>query len=490
MGNTSSMFVELSRRTGGQLRVGRLSGSHGLRMLSVLALADVCAIGVSITLAVAARAALNPALDYRVYIELAPLLLLFPAVMNGFGLYPAIALHPASEIALVARAVTTAFLLMMAGSFLLRDVEAYSRAALLVSWPAAILAVMLFRTAARGVFGGRSWWGREAVVLGSGPLARRIASYLRKFPGLGLRVVGLLESRDDASCAGADGDRIIGQLADAPVLAERWNVRYALVALEGVERIELARMIERYTGSFHRVYVVPDLPGLSSLGVHAHDLGGVLGVEISHRLLFRTPQAFKRLFDIVSAACGLLLLAPVFAAAAAAIRISSPGPVFYGQKRRGRDGRVFRAWKFRTMAPNAEKILAAHLAANPGLRAEWECDHKLRRDPRVTPAGRLLRKTSLDELPQLWNVLLGEMSLVGPRPIVDDEIAKYGAKYALYRKVRPGISGLWQVSGRNNTTYDERVRFDEYYVRNWSPWLDLYILARTVKVVLTGDGAY
>ncbi len=490
MGDTSSMFAELSRRTGGQLRAGRLSGSHGLRMLSALALADILAIGLAIGLAVTARAVLNPALDYRVYIELAPLLFLFPAVMNGFGLYPAIALHPANEIALVARAVTTAFLLMMAGSFLLRDVEAYSRAALLVAWPAAILAVMLLRTAARAVFGACSWWGREAVVLGSGPLARRIAAHLGKYPGLGLRVAGLLEGPEDDGQMGAGAHQVIGQLADAPVLAERWNVRYALVAMEGVDRVELARRIERYTGSFHHVYVVPDLPGLSSLGVHAHDLGGMLGVEISHRLLFRTPQAVKRLFDVVSAAFGLVLLAPVFAVAAAAIRLSGPGPVFYGQRRRGRNGRVFRAWKFRTMAANAEEVLAAHLAADPKLRAEWECDHKLRRDPRVTAVGKLLRKTSLDELPQLWNVLRGEMSLVGPRPIVDDEIAKYGAKYALYRKVRPGISGLWQVSGRNNTTYDERVRFDEYYVRNWSPWLDLYILARTVKVVLTGDGAY
>lgn len=490
MGNTSSMFAELSRRSDGQLGIGRLSGSHGLRMLSALAVADICAIGVSIALAVAARAALNPALDYRVYIELAPLLLLFPAVMNGFGLYPAIALHPANEIALAARGVTTAFLLLMAGSFLLRDVEAYSRAALLLAWPVTIFAVMFLRTAVRALFGGRSWWGREAVVLGSGPLARRIVAHLTKSPGLGLRVVGLLERDSETSSGGGAAPQVIGQLADAPVLAERWNVRYALVAVEGVERAELARLIERYTGSFHHVYVVPDLPGLSSLGVHAHDLGGMLGVEISHRLLFKAPQALKRLFDIVFAGLGLLAFAPVFALAAAAIRLSSPGPVFYGQTRRGRNGQVFRAWKFRTMVPNADKVLEAHLSAHPDLRAEWERDHKLRRDPRITAAGRFLRKTSLDELPQLWNVLRGEMSLVGPRPIVDEEIPKYGAKYAVYRKVRPGISGLWQVSGRNNTTYEERVSFDEYYVRNWSPWLDLYILARTVKVVLTGDGAY
>jgi Undecaprenyl-phosphate galactose phosphotransferase WbaP len=206
--------------------------------------------------------------------------------------------------------------------------------------------------------------------------------------------------------------------------------------------------------------------------------------------MFRAPRLVKRAFDLFAACAGLIVLAPFFAVAGWLIRRTTSGPVFYSQPRRGLNGRVFRAWKFRTMAADAERVLALHLAANPGLKREWERDHKLKRDPRVTAVGRFLRKTSLDELPQLWNVLRGEMSLVGPRPIVDDEIAKYGAKYALYKRVRPGISGLWQVSGRNNTTYEERIGYDEYYVRNWSPWLDLYILGRTVKVVLTGDGAY
>lgn len=488
MGNTGSVFAELSRRSNGQLLAGRLSGSHGVPMVSILALADICGLGLSIAATVALRAAFSPGLDLRAYFDLAPLIMLFPAVMNGFGLYPGIALHPAGEIALVARAVTTAFLLLAAGSFLLRDAELYSRAALLVSWPVAILAVMLFRSASRRLFGKRPWWGREAVVLGSGVLARRLAAHLKRNPGMGLRVVGLLEGSDVTS-AEMIGAPVIGGLSDAPVLAERWNIRYAIVAMDGVERAELARLIERYTASFHRIFVVPDLPGLSSLGVHAHDLGGMLGVEISHRLLFRTPRALKRILDFSIAAAGLLLLSPLFLIAAIAIRLSG-GAVFYGQLRRGMDGRNFRAWKFRTMAPDADRVLAAHLAASPELRAEWDRDHKLKHDPRVTAFGRFLRKTSLDELPQLWNVLRGEMSLVGPRPIVDDEVPKYGAKYALYRRVRPGISGLWQVSGRNNTTYEERIGYDEYYVRNWSPWLDLYILGRTVKVVLKGEGAY
>jgi lipopolysaccharide/colanic/teichoic acid biosynthesis glycosyltransferase len=141
------------------------------------------------------------------------------------------------------------------------------------------------------------------------------------------------------------------------------------------------------------------------------------------------------------------------------------------------------------MVTNADAVLKEHLSRDPELRKEWELTQKLVNDPRVLPVGKLLRKTSLDELPQLWNVIRGEMSLVGPRPIVDAEVPRYGNIFAYYKMVRPGVTGMWQISGRSNTTYSERVRYDEYFVRNWSIWLDLYILFRTVKTVLLREGA-
>jgi Undecaprenyl-phosphate galactose phosphotransferase WbaP len=170
--------------------------------------------------------------------------------------------------------------------------------------------------------------------------------------------------------------------------------------------------------------------------------------------------------------------------------MSSRGRIFYGHKRIGRYGETFKAWKFRTMFQDSNQVLELYLEANPDLREEWERDHKLKFDPRVTRIGRFLRKTSLDELPQLWNVILGNMSLVGPRPIVDAERVKYGSYYGLYTMVKPGITGLWQVSGRNNTTYDERVQLDAYYVRNWSPWMDVVLLFKTIRIVLFAKGAY
>jgi Undecaprenyl-phosphate galactose phosphotransferase WbaP len=207
-------------------------------------------------------------------------------------------------------------------------------------------------------------------------------------------------------------------------------------------------------------------------------------------LLSGRAQKTKRAVDIVLALILLLAALPFSLAIAAAIVIETPGPVIFCHTRVGRGGRRFRLWKFRSMGVDADAVLAKHLKQDRDLQVEWLRTRKLKRDPRVTRVGALLRRSSLDELPQLWNVLRGDMSLVGPRPIVDAEIGKYGPAYALYRKVRPGLTGLWQVSGRNDTSYRERTELDSRYIREWSPWLDLSVLLRTVRVVVLGHGAY
>ena len=198
----------------------------------------------------------------------------------------------------------------------------------------------------------------------------------------------------------------------------------------------------------------------------------------------------KRVSDVVGAAVLLVVVLPLLVAVAAALQFDSPGPVLFVQQRVGRGGRLFGCLKLRTMRVDADRHLAALLASCPRARREWAADHKLRNDPRVSPAGRLVRKLSLDELPQLMNVLLGQMSMVGPRPIVAAEAARYGAFYADYCAVKPGLTGLWQISGRNDVSYGERVQFDRHYVRHASFWLDLRIALRTVPAVLFASGSY
>jgi exopolysaccharide production protein ExoY len=200
-------------------------------------------------------------------------------------------------------------------------------------------------------------------------------------------------------------------------------------------------------------------------------------------------EAPKRIVDILGALLIALVFSPLIVTACTVLWIQG-GKVIYRHRRFGRGGRTFECLKFRTMRPDADQILRQLLETSPELKREWVQDHKLRDDPRVTSIGRFLRRTSMDELPQLWNVLRGEMSLVGPRPIVREELLRYGRQVREYLAIKPGVTGLWQVMGRNDTDYRRRVAIDTYYVRNQNLVLDLYILCKTTGVVLGGNGAY
>jgi Undecaprenyl-phosphate galactose phosphotransferase WbaP len=212
---------------------------------------------------------------------------------------------------------------------------------------------------------------------------------------------------------------------------------------------------------------------------------------LRHRAVTRADAATltKRVLDVVGAVLLGLVFAPLIITIVA-LMLLGRNPVLYRHRRVGRGGQMFSCVKFRTMIPNADQVLHGLLEKDPELRAEWIRDRKLRRDPRVTRLGHFLRRTSLDELPQLLNVLRGEMSLVGPRPVVREELLRYGRSVDIYLSVKPGITGLWQVTGRNNTSYRRRVALDTYYVRNQNVLLDLYILTKTTGVVLRGNGAY
>lgn len=215
---------------------------------------------------------------------------------------------------------------------------------------------------------------------------------------------------------------------------------------------------------------------------------GPTPAALGERPASRAGQLGKSLLDKVVAGTAIVLTLPLMATIAAAIRWSDGGPAIYGHERVGANGRMFRCYKFRTMVVDGDAVLAAHLAADPEAAHEWAATRKLRSDPRVTRIGRFLRRASLDELPQFFNVLSGEMSCVGPRPVVAAELTRYGENAADYLSVKPGITGLWQVSGRSNLSYAERVELDALYVRRWSLWLDILILTKTIPAVLrTGD---
>lgn len=450
--------------------------------------ADFFALSCVYWLAVIGRYLTHGHYSLFLYWELYPVIGLFLGAFYVHDLYPGVLLHPAEEIRRVFKCVTVVFLLIAVGTFLERNKDMYSRSIFLIIWALGAPIILLTRQLARKVLANRPWWGISAVVLGSGACATRVVETLRR-RNIGIRVRGVLT--DEAYPESLESAApMIGPLSAAPLLAKNGFAEYVIVAMPDKSNAEIRSILQTNCVGFSHVLLVPDLPGICSLGISAREVGGELGLELPQRLCHTGAKVSKRIVDVVLSFIFLVMLTPLFAIIALAIKLTSKGPVFFGHSRYGQHGEIFKALKFRTMAQNAGELLERYLKAHPELQAEWDRDHKLRMDPRVSSVGRWLRRYSLDELPQLFNVLVGQMSLVGPRPIVKDEIEKYGDGYELYMRVPPGITGLWQVSGRNNTTYTQRVAFDEYYVRNWSVWLDAYILTKTINAVLSADGAY
>ena len=404
------------------------------------------------------------------------------------GLYPGYGLDSAEELRRQTYAVAAALSITTVFALALHVGDLLSRLLTFVGFLGLALLAPFVRHFVKRAVMRLGLWGKPVVVLGASETGERVITALRRELGLGFVPAAVFD--DQVSEPGEISGMPCGDLDAAGRVALEYGIDTAIVAMPRTDRGRFEEVIDWAGTRFRRVVVVPELPGYAAnSAMVARDLAGTFGVEIKQNLLNPWSERAKRVLDLFGAGLGGLLVSPLLFALVLWIRLDSPGPAIYGQQRVGTGGRTFRCWKFRTMCLDAEKALNEHLQNDPTLQAEWEHDQKLRDDPRVTSVGRFLRETSLDELPQLWNVLKGEMSLVGPRPIVEAEIPRYGSMYHLYKRVRPGISGLWQVGGRSDTGYDERVALDAYYVRNWSVWLDLVILARTIATVASRRGA-
>lgn len=469
----------------------RVALTRWLTYLSI-GVSDLCAFTSAGVLAVMVRFVFHARFRPQDWLSFAPSLGMFFVGFALVGLYPGVAMNPMEEFRRILRVSSVVFLLIIGATFFLRAGILSSRIVFALAWVLTIVLVPLFRRMVRGWCAFRTWWGVPTVILGDRETGVMMTNMLEGHPRIGLRPVALLVDGGpfDPSTLGMSKRLFIGDLQHAGALALDYAACYAVIAMPSTGSATIKRVFTEYAEKYQRVLIIPDLFGLTSLDVSAKDICGMLTLEVDQRITRKLHQLTKRLFDLLVCTAVLPLVLPLICALYLAVRLTSTGPVFYGQPRIGRNGRTFHVWKFRTMVADADAVLQRHLAADCELRAEWERDHKLREDPRVTPLGRILRKLSIDEIPQLWNVLVGDMSLVGPRPIVSSEIKKYGNVFAQYRRVTPGITGLWQISGRNDTTYEERTQMDDYYVRNWSLSLDLYILLRTLKTLCLSEGAY
>ena len=372
----------------------------------------------------------------------------------------------------------------------------FSRAWFISAWCLGLAIVPLTRTLTKTLLTRLGRWQRPTVILGTGLNAQEAARALRSEPLMGLELVAFLAPKGESPAASAleiDGRsvEVLPAGEDLETTLERLNSPHLMVALEAESLQPHQGLLQGLSARNVDLSIVPPLRGLPLYGMEmthffTHE---VLMLTARNNLARPVPRLLKRLFDIACSLLLLVLLAPLLAYLSWRIR-QTDGAAIFSHMRVGRYGEMFRCLKFRTMVPDADGVLRRLLDSNPSARAEWERDFKLKDDPRITPIGAFLRRTSLDELPQLWNVLKGEMSLVGPRPIIEEELERYGDQVGYYLETRPGITGLWQISGRNDTGYDDRVALDSWYVRNWSLWYDLVILVKTVNVVLRGQGAY
>jgi len=331
----------------------------------------------------------------------------------------------------------------------------------------------------------------DVIFVGAGKTAERALYYFQDDLGYRYHVIGFLDD-NPISDKIPDKYKLLGKISEAEKIVENSHVQNVIITAPGMERDKLQQLITTVQPHVRNLSYVPDLIGTPMMGVEAQVLftEEILMLHLRNNLAMRRNKIYKRIFDLVCTICGGLLILPIIAIVALLVAIDNKGNVIFAHRRIGKDGKEFPCYKFQSMVPNAQEILQDYLAKNPEARKEWEESFKLTNDPRVTKLGGFLRKTSLDELPQLWNVIRGDMSLVGPRPIVKKEIERYGEYFREYAMVLPGITGMWQASGRSDTTYEERVEMDTWYVRNWSVWLDIMYLAKTFTAVIFGKGAY
>jgi Undecaprenyl-phosphate galactose phosphotransferase WbaP len=391
------------------------------------------------------------------------------AILLLEGLYPGYGLTAIKELEQMVKAITMAFILLAMVSYFNKSFQVFPRSIILLAWAQGIVLLPIFRFISRNLISRTKLYGIPVIIFGEGEWAQDVTTSLKRVRRLGWRPCELL-SLDKLNDRKNHGTSTIAILASA--------------ADDAVE--EQVRVLNQY---FQRVILIQKAENLGSLWVETRDIDSFLGLEFHFHLLYNQNIWIKRAMDIAGSFLLLLLLSPLLLLITILVASESHGPIFFRQQRLGKDSKPFSVIKFRTMIDGAEDKLTEMLQSDPVMQAEYLEYHKLEKDPRVTKLGYFLRKFSLDELPQFWNVLKGEMSLSGPRAYMPSELENMGSYAAMIFRVRPGITGWWQVLGRHQTSFQKRLQMDEYYISNWSLWMDAYITIRTIFVIITGKGA-
>lgn len=367
-----------------------------------------------------------------------------------------------------------------------------SRTVIVVMGISSLMMFPAFRLGAKKFLRRYGFFKRRVLILGAGETGRIVASALKREPNYGYEVIGFVDDDPQKSGKRIDGIKVHRGIDKALHYMTRCNIEDLFIAMPGAGKERLQQIVNNLQHRVERIIFVPDISGIAVLGTNLQHFfhEGVLAFEIQNNLSNPFNIFIKRCFDLAVSILLLPILCIPMAVISLLIRLDSKGPALFFQDRVGGNGDIFGCLKFRTMYPGADEQLAELFRNNAGAKNEWDRFRKLKDDPRVTRIGRFLRMTSLDELPQIFNVLKGEMSLVGPRPYLPIEVDGLGKHHETIMLTKPGITGLWQVSGRSDTNYDYRVALDLWYVRNWNLWLDIVILIKTIRIVIRREGAY
>lgn len=395
------------------------------------------------------------------------------------------------ETKLLIRSSTYSSILIMISIFLTKTQIQFSRTIVISAWAISLVLLPLSRWALKLMLVRFGVWKKDLLIIGVHQTSLMVLKTLMRNRTMGYRVTGFLD--DDPGKVGKTfgGVKVLGTTADLEKISNHYDSKDIMFATPHVPRSDLRTLLTKCENISESMWLIPRSGDFITEGVEIEILGEVLTLYIKKNLAKPWNTLLKTFYEKMVTAVAVLLLLPLFLVIGIAIKLDSPGPILYFQDRVGKRKELFRLFKFRSMHIDGDHKLDDYLESRPDARKEWETYRKLRNhDPRVTRVGRIIRKFSLDELPQLFNVLQGTMSLVGPRPYLASELKGKERFLNIVAQVKPGVTGLWQVSGRNELPFQARLQFDEYYIRNWSLWLDITILIKSIQVMLSSKGAY
>lgn len=379
-----------------------------------------------------------------------------------------------------------ALLIFMTQQYLL-----YSRVIILLAWIISLILFPLFRLFTKNQLIRFNMWKKKVLVIGPINSTSTLIDAIKKNKILGYEVVGCLTVDRGKIGQTISGIKVLGHIDEIEEWKEKVHFEDIIVTLPDVPRDQLIPLMKRWEQVSETIRYIPRTGDLITTGVEIENIGNVLSLTVRRNLAKPWNILIKVVFEMLLALVFLVIVSPLFLIFALAIKIDSKGPVFFIQERCGRWGKKFKLIKFRSMFLDGDVRLDSYLKEDQNAREEWEQFNKLKTyDPRVTKIGKILRRFSLDELPQILNILNGKMSLIGPRPYILEEFKEVESVKSIILQVKPGISGLWQTSGRSNLSFNERLILDEYYIRNWSFWLDIVILIKTIKAFSKGEGAF